>query len=151
MTAEEIRHWAGQGMEFGAHTRTHPDLRQVSPQQLEDEIAGSSTDLGALLQARITSFAYPYGFFDAAAQEAAGKVFDLSFTTEEGINTLGTNLHGLFRVGVLPEDPLVKLGWRARWGFDPVERLRYHLRSRVRPLIIKVFFGSAEENIPPPA
>src|SRR5262245_26622074 len=26
MSAAEIREWAGRGIEFGAHTRTHPDL-----------------------------------------------------------------------------------------------------------------------------
>jgi peptidoglycan/xylan/chitin deacetylase (PgdA/CDA1 family) len=156
MTAEEIRQWARQGMEFGAHTRTHPDLTQVSPEQLEDEIGGSSADLGELLQTRVLSFAYPYGFFNGAAQQAASRIFDLSFTTEEGINTLGTDPHGLFRVAVLPQDPLVKLGWRARFGFDPVERLRTRYRpwlrhsiiERIRPLIIKTFFGSAEETPP---
>jgi peptidoglycan/xylan/chitin deacetylase (PgdA/CDA1 family) len=136
MTAEEIRHWARHGMEFGAHTRTHPDLTQVSPQQLEEEIAGSSADLGELLQARVTSFAYPYGFFNAAVQQAVSKVFDLSFTTEEGLNTLGTDPHGQFRVPVWPKDPLVKLGWRARLGYDPVLRLRTRFRPWVRHLII---------------
>jgi peptidoglycan/xylan/chitin deacetylase (PgdA/CDA1 family)/glycosyltransferase involved in cell wall biosynthesis len=151
MTAEEIRHWARQGMEFGAHTRTHADLTKVSPQELEDEIAGSSADLGELLQTRIPSFAYPYGLFNTAAQQAASRLFDLSFTTEEGINTLGTPPHGLLRVPVLPQDPPVKLGWRARFGFDPEERVLARYRPWLRPLIIKAFFGSAEENDHPPA
>ena len=151
MTAEQIRYWAQQGIEFGAHTRTHPDLTRVSSQRLEEEIAGSGKDLEELLQTPITSFAYPYGSFNEAAREVAGRVYDLSFTTEEGINTLGTDSHGQLRVIVLPEDPLVKLGWRARFGFDPVERLRARYRPWLRPLIIRAFFGSAEENSPPRA
>lgn len=149
MTAAEIRHWARQGMEFGAHSRTHPDLTQVSPQQLEEEIAGSSADLTELLQTRITSFAYPYGICNAAAQQAASRVFDLSFTTEPGVNTLWTDPYHQLRVEVLAEDPLVKLGWRARFGFDPVERSLAPLRQWLRPLIIRTFFGSAEKSHSP--
>jgi peptidoglycan/xylan/chitin deacetylase (PgdA/CDA1 family)/glycosyltransferase involved in cell wall biosynthesis len=152
MTAEQIRHWARQGIEFGAHTRTHPDLTIVSSQKLEEEIAGSSADLGELLQTRITSFAYPYGFFNEAAKQVASRVFDLSFTIEQGINTLAADPHAQRRVMVLPDDPLVKLGWRARFGFDPVERLRERfllLRMHIRRVFIKVFFGSTEEISPP--
>lgn len=154
MTAEEIRYWAGQGIEFGAHTRTHPDLTGVSPEQLEDEIAGSGADLGEILQTRVSTFAYPYGFFNLDAQRAASRAFDLSFTTQEGVNTLDTDPHGLLRATVLPGDGWMKLEWRARFGFDPVKRLRnYYLpglydtvASRVRPAIVKACFGSAEEN-----
>jgi peptidoglycan/xylan/chitin deacetylase (PgdA/CDA1 family)/GT2 family glycosyltransferase len=142
MTAEQIRFWAQQGIEFGAHTRSHPDLTRLSSQRLEEEIAGSSKDLEELLHTHITSFAYPYGPFDEAAKEAAGRVFDLSFTTEEGVNTLGTNPHVQRRAWVLPGDSRVTLGWRSRVGFDPVARL--HLQ--VRRLIIKAFFGSAEDR-----
>ena len=30
MTAEQIRYWATQGIEFGAHSRTHADLTSLS-------------------------------------------------------------------------------------------------------------------------
>jgi peptidoglycan/xylan/chitin deacetylase (PgdA/CDA1 family)/GT2 family glycosyltransferase len=145
MTAEQIRCWAQQGIEFGAHTRTHPDVTRLSSQRLEEEIAGSSKDLEELLQTHITSFAYPFGPFDVAAQEMAGRVYDLSFTTEEGMNSLGTNPHVQRRAWVLPADSRVTLWWRSRIGFDPVARLRL----QVRRLIIRAFFGSAEDrNIP---
>jgi len=142
MTAEQIRCWAQQGMEFGAHSRTHPHLTQISTEQLEDEIAGSRNDLEVLLQTHITSFAYPYGPFNEAARSLAERVFDLSFTTEDGINTLGTDRHRQRRAWPLPQDSWMTLWWRLHVGYDPVARALSHLRR----VIIKVFFGSAEDR-----
>jgi peptidoglycan/xylan/chitin deacetylase (PgdA/CDA1 family)/GT2 family glycosyltransferase len=141
MTAEEIRSWAQQDMEFGAHSRTHPHLTNVSAQILGDEIAGSGKDLEELLQTPITSFAYPYGSINEGAYEVAAKVYDLAFATDEGVNTLGTDPHLLLRAMVLPEDSRFTLWWRTRKGFDPFARLRL----QVRRAVIKAFFGSAED------
>jgi peptidoglycan/xylan/chitin deacetylase (PgdA/CDA1 family)/GT2 family glycosyltransferase len=141
MTAEEIRSWAQQGIEFGAHSRNHPHLTNVSAQILQDEIAGSGKDLEELLQTPITSFAYPYGSIDKGAYEVSGKVYDLAFTTDEGVNTLGTDPHLLLRAMLLPADSRLTLWWRSHMGFDPVARLALH----VRRVVIKTFFGSAED------
>jgi peptidoglycan/xylan/chitin deacetylase (PgdA/CDA1 family) len=141
MTAEEIHSWAQQGMEFGAHSRTHPHLTNLSSPMLQDEIAASGKDLQELLQTPITSFAYPYGSSDEGACEVAAKVYDLAFTTDEGVNTLGTDPYLLLRAMVLPEDSRFTLWWRSRMGFDPVARLGL----QVRRAIIKTFFGSAED------
>jgi peptidoglycan/xylan/chitin deacetylase (PgdA/CDA1 family) len=43
MTADQIRYWAAQGIEFGAHSRTHADLTTLTSDKLSDEIVGSKT------------------------------------------------------------------------------------------------------------
>lgn len=141
MTAEQIRHWAAQGIEFGAHSRTHTDLTKLSGDELKGEIIGSRDDLANLLGLRIVSFAYPYGYYDQTVLDCVRRAFDLAFSADEGPNTLRTDPHLLRRTMVKHKDSLADLEYRARWGWNPMEqfRARVRLRSRVRAVASFVF------------
>ncbi len=76
--AEEL---AGAGWEIGSHTRTHPDLRNLSSARLEDEIAGSRAALEQRLGVAVESFAYPYGRYDARAETVAAREYTAACTT----------------------------------------------------------------------
>jgi len=132
MTAAQIREWAAQGIEFGAHSRTHPDLTKLTADRLEEEVAGSGEDLASLLGGKVVSFAYPYGPYNEAACQSARRAFDVAFTTDEGLNYLGTDLHRLRRTGILPDESLFEFACRVRWGWNPILRLRARLRVRSR-------------------
>jgi peptidoglycan-N-acetylglucosamine deacetylase len=63
------------GMEIGAHSMTHPDLRKLSEIELAWEVGESKTRLEGHCGEQITSFCYPYGYHNrrtARAVEAAG-------------------------------------------------------------------------------
>ena len=90
-TAEQIQFWAGEGIEFGAHSRTHADLTTLTLERLKEEVLGSATDMEGLLRAQVTSFAYPFGFYDEEVVECVRGAFDLAFginPEERGINHL---------------------------------------------------------------
>lgn len=53
------------GHEIGSHTRTHPHLSELTLEQQQNEIEGSRDDLLAMNVGPITSFAYPYGDYNA--------------------------------------------------------------------------------------
>jgi peptidoglycan/xylan/chitin deacetylase (PgdA/CDA1 family)/GT2 family glycosyltransferase len=137
MSAQQIRHWSTQGIEFGAHTWTHADLTTLSGSELESEIAGSGDDLAEVLGAAPLSFAYPFGYYNEAALSCAENVFRLAFTCDEGLNTLGTGPCLLRRTMVKPQDTLIDFGLRVRFGFNPIERIRdkVRLRSRLRGML----------------
>jgi peptidoglycan/xylan/chitin deacetylase (PgdA/CDA1 family) len=62
LTEGEVRDLAaGELIEIGAHTLTHPILAHLGPEQQQQEIGGSKSRLEALTGKTITSFAYPYG------------------------------------------------------------------------------------------
>jgi len=132
LTAAQIREWAEQGIEFGAHSRTHADLTRVTPAQLEEEIRGSRDELAQLLGAPVKSFAYPFGYYNAAVVESVRRWFELAFTTDEGVNHLGSDPHLLRRTMSLPSDLTVDLAARLRWGWSPLHRVRAPLRVRTR-------------------
>lgn len=132
MTAEQIRKWAAHGIEFGAHSRTHPDLTALSRAEVADEVAGSGQDLTNLLGTRIVSFAYSYGHNNETVRDSVRRTFDLAFTCEEGLNDLRSDPLLLRRTMVQSNDSWLDLESRVHWGWNLLERLRARLRLRTR-------------------
>jgi peptidoglycan/xylan/chitin deacetylase (PgdA/CDA1 family) len=64
-----LQAWIDGGQEVGSHTRSHANLTQVDPRQLEEEICGSRQELESLLtqEGGVQHFCYPYGSLDDAA------------------------------------------------------------------------------------
>ncbi len=63
VSEDEIREMAAAGIQFGAHTRTHPLLTWLNDTELMDEVAGSKADVEHLAGTEATWFAYPDGMF----------------------------------------------------------------------------------------
>ena len=104
---DEVRIMARNGVEFGAHTRTHPVLSRVtSPTELAAEIAGSKRRIEEVLDSPVRHFCYPNGSKRDISPEAVEAVrqagFDTAVTTESGINAMGDDLFLLRRVGADP-------------------------------------------------
>ena len=72
---------ADAGIELGAHTKTHPDLRRLTNEQLKEELDGSRRELEDRLGQGVESFAYPFGLLNEAGADTAGRVFRASCTT----------------------------------------------------------------------
>ena len=58
----EVREMHSAGIRFGSHTVTHPDMRSLSPEQIDYELGCSKETMENQLGEQITSFAYPYAF-----------------------------------------------------------------------------------------
>lgn len=81
MNHAQIEALATQGMEFGAHGRTHCSLPSVTGTARTDEIAGSGADLAEWLGATPLSFAAPYGAVDAEVIREIGAHYAIAFGT----------------------------------------------------------------------
>lgn len=72
---DDLRHWAAQGVDIGAHTRTHPDIGKIDDRaRLEDEIVTAGEELQQALGRPVRYFAFPFGLpsnMSAAAFELA--------------------------------------------------------------------------------
>ena len=62
LTWSEIRELATCGVSFGSHTVTHPQLRDVGLQSLNEELVVSRSTIEHELGMAITSFSYPFAF-----------------------------------------------------------------------------------------
>ncbi len=69
------------GIEIGAHTRSHRDLRRLSTEEAHEEIAGSRTELEDRLGRPVESFAYPFGYYSHDSLEIVSREFRAACTT----------------------------------------------------------------------
>jgi len=130
MDAHQIRYWADQGIEFGAHSRTHPDLTTLSGDRLAEEVEGSSEDLARILGTRPASFAYPYGIYNQKIRDRVARGFDLALSCEAGSNRLTTDPYVLRRVEIMPNHGMIGFACRVRLGGLPAQLMRQSLRAR---------------------
>ena len=107
MRWEEVREAARHGIEFGAHTVTHPVLSRVASEaELRAEIGGSKARLEEELGRAVEHFCYPNGSVTDFTAEAVEVVRAWGFRTAT-TTTLGTVSEGddalrLRRIGVEP-------------------------------------------------
>ncbi|HLY41907.1 MAG TPA: glycosyltransferase [Terracidiphilus sp.] len=124
MEEREILEWKVRGIEFGGHTRTHPDLRCVPVERVEQEIEQCGGDLTRLLGEKARSFAYPFGGANNVAEDAVRKNFELAFTTDPGWFHLGTNPYRVPRISFLPGETRFGMWCRLRLGRNLYEWTR---------------------------
>ena len=151
--ADQVGYWSQQGIEFGAHTRTHPDLRTIAPNAVAEEVAGSRSDLERLLRQPVHAFAYPGGEYNDAITQTVAVNFPVAVTTDEGLNTLRTEPALLRRTPVPRQEALFGFMLRIYFGYNPASRLRarLRLRSRLRRLLnarVNVICGMEERKEP---
>ena len=107
---QDLRTMAAEGLEIGAHTRSHPILSRIeSPNELADEIGGCKRRIEEELRSPVRHFCYPngrredYGFAAIEAVREAG--YETAVTTEPGLVKRGADPFQLNRLGVEPDDP----------------------------------------------
>lgn len=84
---EQLRALAHQGVVLGAHTRTHPLLTQLPPEEAAEEICGSQEDLSREIGGVLPIFCYPDGVHSDPVVEMLREAgFKLAFTADDGQN-----------------------------------------------------------------
>lgn len=90
---EGVRRMRSQGIQFGAHTVTHPILSRVTPDRAREEIAESKRAIEEKLGEAVTLFAYPNGrpedFTDTNVSQVQTAGFRAALTTSFGANETG--------------------------------------------------------------
>ncbi|MDX1548321.1 MAG: polysaccharide deacetylase family protein [Rhodothermales bacterium] len=86
------------GIELGAHTLTHPDLRRLDPATAEQEIAQSRAEIEDRLGTAVHTFAYPYGRYDAAVKALTATHFACACSTRLGRARPGDDPYALKRL-----------------------------------------------------
>jgi peptidoglycan/xylan/chitin deacetylase (PgdA/CDA1 family) len=101
MSWDDLRRLRADGFDVGAHTRSHPRLSQLAPEEVRAEVVGSRDDITAALGERPTLFAYPYGDW---SQPVAAVVRDGGFVaacaTHFGRATAASDRLALPRIAV---------------------------------------------------
>jgi len=106
----QVREMQRNGIEFGAHTMTHPAMSRLESAEAERELRESKQLIEDRLQTPVRDFAYPFGQpWDCSAdveQLIARTGFRSAVTTSWGINRTGANPFGLRRPQIGQEGSL---------------------------------------------
>ncbi|MGL4280668.1 MAG: polysaccharide deacetylase family protein [Albidovulum sp.] len=142
MDWDTIRRLAEEGVIFGSHTESHPDLDALAPDAVEAELIRSRDRIAAELGAAPAHFAPPYGIANAAVRARIARLYRTSVGTRLGSARAGDDRHDLPRLEMFYyTDP-------ARWRAHLAGRggtylaLRRTLRA-VRGSVMKPWRGVA--------
>ena len=110
VTWDAVRRMQGEGVEIGAHTRSHPILSRLADRAaLEEEIVGSARRIGEMTGRAPRHFCYPNGRADDVTPETIAVVraggFRTAVTTEPGFADPASDPFRLRRIGAGPETP----------------------------------------------
>jgi len=132
MTAEEVRECPSHGIEIGAHSRTHPDLRTLPDGALKTELEGCRIELTELMGQPVNTLAYCFGFQNERVRKSAGETYDLSFSAKPGLNSWRTDTTCLRRMFVHPSR--VNFALQVKYGIDLQAVWRFALNRSGRML-----------------
>lgn len=104
---DEVRTMAAAGIEFGAHTMSHPILSRLeSKDEVRGELAGSKTRIEQELQRPCRHFCYPNGTFADFNQATIEVLSECGFQTsvvgQPGLNFAGADRYQLRRFAMEP-------------------------------------------------
>jgi len=121
---------SGGGVEFEAHTATHPHLADIPAAEARREMADSKDALEQRLHKPMTTLCYPYGSFNEGVMDMAGEVgYTQAVTTEFGRVRNTDHPLRLPRISVY-HVPMFSL----TYGFGPLNfRWRLETRKDARP------------------
>ncbi|MCH8168364.1 MAG: polysaccharide deacetylase family protein [Proteobacteria bacterium] len=126
----DLRRIAGEGIEIGSHTVTHPLLASVADEAgIADEMAGSFRRVEAEMGTAPRAIAYPNGSHDARVRRAAAKAgYQLGLATGQKSYRHGIDdLYAVPRIE-LYDEPGWKTRARAEGLIEWAKRVRNHVR-----------------------
>ncbi|WP_448571720.1 glycosyltransferase [Trichothermofontia sp.] len=112
MNTEGLKQLVAGGFVIGAHSQTHPQLTQISEDQLMPEIKGAIDDLENVGISKPSLFAYPHGEYNEKVIEIAQNIgLEAAFTVEPNFVNPGVHPYKIPRFEIFRED----MGWKFRW------------------------------------
>lgn len=121
LDAGELREMHAAGMEIGSHTVSHARLPDLDDAALAQELTDSKSALEDAIRAPVSSFAYPYGLWDARCEEAVRRAgYAAACTTRTGWATRDGDPFKLRRLTVFNHDSLGRFARKLYFGSHDV-------------------------------
>lgn len=132
MRWEQVLEMTAEGCEFGAHTRTHPNLAVCTSQEATEQLTSARDRIQAITGAAAEVFAYPYGETDARTKGLVSQFYRGAVGTRLGIVQQDSNQYLLPRIDAYyltpaliqrMKSPGFRMYLEARQGLRYVRRL----------------------------
>lgn len=147
LTWEQLTEISASGIECAGHTHTHPPLDMLPPSVACDEIVRSKDLLEDHLGQPVSSFAYPFGYYNASVRrivQVAG--YASACAIKRTLSSLHDNPYALARLAIWPDTSVHALATALSIGrgpliASPVKRVRAQLRQHGRRVYGKLWRG----------
>jgi peptidoglycan/xylan/chitin deacetylase (PgdA/CDA1 family) len=133
MSWDQARELRDLGWAIEAHTCTHPDLRALSDDAIEDELRRSNDAIEQEIGARPRAFAYPYGHYDARSLRIARQHYELAVTVQMARVERPPDRHRIPRLETFYFRGSRPLGGFGSHGFRAYLGLRALIRALPKP------------------
>ena len=88
LTKQQVRNLSDAGMQIGSHSQSHPNFLKITPQERSVELQKSKDILENIIGKKISSFSFPYGFFDDACVKAVFEAkYSICCTSNHGLSS----------------------------------------------------------------
>jgi peptidoglycan/xylan/chitin deacetylase (PgdA/CDA1 family) len=98
LTWDEIGLLCENDFEIGAHSVTHADLTKLAGAALDAEIAGSREAIENRLGSAVTTFAYPYGYWNSSVRAVVSRCFRCACTADLNVADAASDVFALPRL-----------------------------------------------------
>ncbi|MDQ2870708.1 MAG: polysaccharide deacetylase family protein [Acidobacteriota bacterium] len=122
---------ASEGVELGAHGRTHAPLPLLSEAEAEAEVAGSRADIESRTGRRVRLFAYPYGASSPGTEAIVRRHFDGAVSVRLGLAGPSSDPFQIPRIDAHYLSP-ASIAWLRRDVFQAYLSARQVLRDARR-------------------
>jgi peptidoglycan/xylan/chitin deacetylase (PgdA/CDA1 family) len=116
MTWDDLRAWKESGCDIGGHSHLHLCMTRLSRDELEATLQVNKDILEERLGVRLRAFAYPYGKYNQAVQDAIHRHYDMAFSVKDGTWDAQFDRYAINRLNISPA-----------WN---VEHLAQHINER---------------------
>lgn len=108
MSEEQVKEMAAYGVEFGAHTKTHPYLSSLPIEEAREQIVQCKQKLEQTYGQQFITFAYPYGDLnDEVKSEVRKAGFTFAVSTDSGEINVDSDLFQIRRIGIFPRNSML--------------------------------------------
>lgn len=132
----EVRELHRQGLTFGSHTVTHPQLNSLKPNDIEYELRHSKETIEDKIGEPIESFSYPFAFPEVDRKLKTflrdvlhKRSYKYGVTTRIGTTTKNDDAFFLKRIPVNSLDDMVLLKAKIEGGYDWFFRFQFIYKS----------------------
>ena len=147
LTWAQLAEISASGVECGAHSHTHRPLDILPPAVAREEIVRSKQLLEEHLGRRVSSFAYPYGYYSTRVRQivqASG--YDSACAVKRAMSSWHDDPYALARLAIRPHTTVHDLATALSTGRGPlaasqVKRARAHLRQCARSVYGQIWCG----------
>lgn len=134
LTWDHLGEMHGSGlMTLGSHTRSHPDLRALTPDGVEEELDSSDEVISRELGIGSQHFAYPYGFWSESADAAVRSRYESAVLGGSPRPKPVPDPHLLHRYPVQLSDGFVFFKRRIQRGMRAEEAVRRRVKGYTGP------------------